>query len=239
MKILKLSLLAIAALVVTNFVQAQTADDVINKYLDAIGGRDVLGKVKSLYMENEMSVMGNTLSGTVNLLVGKGYKREMEANGQKIIQCVTDSSGWVLNPMTGSTTAQPMSKDEYNMNKDVLQIGAPLINYAANGSKVELVGKETLDSSSVYKLKLTDKDNNETDFYIDANTYYLVKTTKTLEEADMDITTTFSNYQKTDIGYVMPFATTVSMSNGVTVNTTITKVVVNQEIDPKKKKTPM
>jgi outer membrane lipoprotein-sorting protein len=65
------------------------------------------------------------------------------------------------------------------------------------------------------------------------NAFELVKAAKTVEEANLDVTTTFSNYQKTDIGYVMPFATTISMSNGVTVSMTVTKVVVNQEIDPK------
>jgi len=233
MKTLKVSLLAIAALFVTNFVQAQTADDVVNKYLDAIGGRALLGTIKSLYVESEASMMGNTLPVTINCLFGKGYKTEMDISGQKIIQCVTDNGGWMINPMAGNSTAQPMPEDEYKSSKDNLQLGAPLINYAANGSKIELVGKETLDSVSVYHLKLTDKDNNETNFYINSTTYYMVKMTKTVADAQIDITTTFSDYQKTDAGYVMPFTTKMSMSNGIDFTMTVKKVVVNKEIDPK------
>lgn len=233
MKILKSSLLAAAAMFVSISVQAQTADEVINKYLDAIGGRAVISQVKSLYIENETAVMGSALSGNVSLLVGKGYKTETDFNGQKIIQCVTDNGGWMINPMSGNAAPQSMPDELYNEGKDNLQIGAPLINYAENGSKVELVGKETLDSMSVYKLKLTDKNNDESDFYIDANTYYLVKITKTLASEQIDVTVTFSNYQKTAIGYVLPFTSEVSMSNGTDMTITIKKIVVNQEIDPK------
>jgi outer membrane lipoprotein-sorting protein len=260
MKIFKLSLLAVVALLFNACGRVQTADDIINKHLDAIGGREVLGKIKSLYEEAKTVRDGDTILSTFNFLVGKGSKTEININGQKTILCFTDSSEWMINPKTesitahpiskngnnsisdtvrdtaafrmNSTAAQPLPKDKYNQNKERLQIGYPLINYAASGSKVELVGKETSDSGSVYKLKLTDRNNQETDFYIDANTYYLVKTVKNIANAG-SVTTTFSNYQKTDIGYVMPFAQTISAPDGMNIKTTVTKVVVNQEIDPK------
>jgi len=55
-----------------------------------------------------------------------------------------------------------------------------------------------------------------------------------------NVTITFSNYQKTDIGYVMPFTISVATQvwNGEKVDeinavSTIKKVLINQEVDPK------
>jgi len=248
MKTFKLILLATAALFITNCVQAQTADDIINKYLNAIGGKEAIGKIKSLYMEFRESPAKGSIasSGNVNMIVGKGWRIEDNTGGKKIILCVTDSDGWMGSSIQGNAAqtirTQALSNENYDYNKSKLEIdvpfgmpGAPFLDYAKNGFKVELIGKEALDSISVYNLKLTDKAGNETDFYIDANTFYLIKSVLHLSGSSVEMTTAYSAYRKTDIGYMMPFVRTMSMpvldSGGVI--TTVTKMIINPEIDPK------
>jgi hypothetical protein len=255
------------ALVVTNFVQAQTAADIFNKYLNAIGGKEVISKIHSMYMECEDSMM-NVPSGmlpksfdTVNLIIGKGYIKKTDYNGQIDITCITDSGGWTLSPyqylITGKKGAQPMSKNEYNKNKYNLQIiGTSYIpidyikdGYIENKYEGEFVGKEMLDSISVYKLKVTNKDTinktdyyfNKADYYFDANTYYLIKIVGnfTFGVNRVEATITYSNYQKMDIGYVMPFTQTICTSFNTGSTTTITKIVINPKIDPKIFEKPM
>ena len=230
---------------------AQTVDDIINKYIDAIGGREVISKIKSLHIESETCVKGykvssdstttimpNSLSScTVDLIVGKGWKsEETDLSGLKNIQCVTDTGGWtvnwIMNLINKSSKPKTMSKDLYNFYKVNLQIGGLLMNYVENGFKAELLGKETTDSISMYKIKLT-KSNSESDFYIDANTCYLIKTELGVNITPVAATITYSDYRKTDIGYAMPFRTEITMPNGGNSITTITKVVNNPEIDPK------
>lgn len=246
MKTLKSSLFAIAVLFVTISVQSQTADEIINKYIDVIGGREAISKIKSLHIESETWTDGNTVtsdsSSTVtlgglstdimNLIVGKGWKNENNFMGTKNFQCVTDSGGWNAVSIPGVSKIQIMTmpKDVYEYKKINLQFGGLLINYAANGYKVELVGKETLDSCSVYNLKLTDTANRGMNFYIDANTYYLLKTVTDINQGK--ITATFSDYQKTDIGLIA-FHITTLMPPATKIFTTLNKVVINPEIDPK------
>jgi len=248
MKTFKLSLFIIAAVFGATCVRAQTADDIINKYINAIGGREVIGKIKSLYMEfKESPVKGGVASsGNVNFLAGKGWRIEDNTDGKKNILCVMDSAGWMGSQIQGSPAvrAQTMSKENYDDNKNKLEIevpfgppGAPFINYSEKGYKVELIGKETMDGISVYKLKLTNNANNEIDFYINANTYYLTKSVKHINtsKTPIEMTTVYSDYRKTDIGYAMPFSKTISLplldSGGII--TTVTKEIVNSEIDPK------
>src|SRR6185437_646203 len=71
-----------------------TADEVIAKYVAAVGGKDAISQVKSI-----MSVMGNEAPSTTIVLDGVGRKMETEFNGSKIIQCVNAKGGWNVNPM--------------------------------------------------------------------------------------------------------------------------------------------
>jgi hypothetical protein len=51
-------------------VQAQTVDDVINKYVEALGGKDKLNSLKTLYME------GVTVMQNGNEINAKIYKEQ-------------------------------------------------------------------------------------------------------------------------------------------------------------------
>jgi hypothetical protein len=210
---------------------AQTADEVINKYVDAIGGKNKLTQIKSLYFESSVQVMGNESPSTLTIINGKGFKMQSEFNGQKIVQCYTDKGGWLINPMTGAADAQPMPEEVYKAGKGQIDVGGPLFNYAAKGNKVELQGKE----NGAYKIKLTSKDSIETTYYIDSATYYITKSIDkgTMMGQEVEVTRTNSNYQKTDYGYVYPGTVEISYGGQFTVTSTAKKAEVNKEIDPK------
>ena len=123
MKSIKLLLLALAA-ITTSALTAQTVDEIINKHIDAIGGKEKLSQVKSLYTENSMDVMGNSAPQKEYLVEGKGFKSEVEFNGASIIQCYTDKSGWTINPMMGGTDAQAMPDALYASGKPAGQTNA-------------------------------------------------------------------------------------------------------------------
>src|SRR4249919_2629434 len=90
---------------------AQTADEIIAKHLEATGGKDKLKSITSVKLDNNMTVMGNDAPSSTTVLVGKGMKMESDFNGQKMVQVVTDKSGWSINPMGGGTDPQPMPDD--------------------------------------------------------------------------------------------------------------------------------
>src|SRR5205085_10862401 len=104
MKVLKHGLLLLTTLVFLASVHAQTADDVINKHINAMGGKDKLSKLKSIHMDMSMQMMGNDVPSSITIVEGKGFKSESEVQGQKIIQVVTNTGGWMINPMMGGTS---------------------------------------------------------------------------------------------------------------------------------------
>jgi len=228
MKSIKFFLLALAA-IATSSLYAQTVDEVISKHIDAIGGKEKLSQVKSVYTENSMEVMGNAVAQKEYLLEGKGFKSEVEFNGSNIIQCVTDKGGWLINPMMGGTDAQAIPDAAFKSSKPMIYLGGALTDYSTKGYKAELLGKE----DGNFKIKVT-ADGNETYYFIDSKTYFLTKSIMKGEAMGqaVDVTTTYSDHKKTDFGLVLPYTKSVDMGVFQFVQK-IGKVEVNKQIDPK------
>ncbi|HEY4156006.1 MAG TPA: hypothetical protein VGM24_11280 [Puia sp.] len=231
MKMVKRCLAVILALTAFTGIRAQTADDIINKHFEAIGGKDKIGQVKSIRMENTVSAMGNDGPSTISAISGKGYRVDTDINGQKIIQVYTDSGGWSVNPFMGATTPTPLPEEMYKQNRDQIDLSGQLYNYAAKGNKVELAGKE----NGAYKLKVTNADSVETDYYIDSANYYLVKLTRSVSMMGqtMEVTSTFSDFKKSDFGIVYPYTIEISYGEQFSLTSKVNKLEINPEIDPK------
>ena len=207
-----------------------TADEIVQKHLAAIGGKDAIAKVKSVSMESSAQVMGTDAPGITLIVDGVGFKSETDFNGTKIIQCFTDKGGWMVNPMAGSADPTPMPDDQYKIGKSQIFIGGGLYDYEAKGSKVELVSKD----DKTFKIKLTTKDNIESTYVIDAATYLLKSQVSKgkMQDQDVDITTTFSDYRKTEIGYLLPYSMDIDLGGQFQLGITIKKVELNKTIDP-------
>ena len=229
---MKPSVFVLAAVLVCTVVHAQTADEIISKYVTAIGGKSAVESVKSLYIEADVDVAGNNVPSTTWIVNGKGYKNEVEFGGSKILNCYTDKGGWTVNPMLGSTTAQPIPEEQLKSVKGQINVGGPLYDYASKGNKVELIGKDAGDSGD-YKIKLTTPSSVVVTIFINKKTYLIDKTVSTIsaQGQDMETTVTFSDYRKLDGGFVFNFAQQVVLPM-YTLSITNKKVEVNKPIDP-------
>jgi len=225
--------------------QAQTADEVINKYIDALGGKDKLNSIKTLYMEG-VTVMqnGNEIDAKIYKEQDKLSRREVSFGMGNAVSIVTDKEGWSSNPRANGGAFQEIPAERLKMQQAELDIRGALVDYAAKGSTVELLGKEKVGDKDAYKIKLTPKTGSEVIYYIDANTYYLIRETHKggggvpgggggrpagQGNGDGTINIDFSNYQKTADGYIFPY--TVSFGVGASMN--YEKIEVNKPIDPK------
>ncbi len=229
MKITKFYLLLLTALCLGFAAKAQTADDIIGKYVQATGGKDILAQIKSTHTEATVNVMGTDNPASITLLVGKGYRTDAEVNGSKITQVYTDKGGWSINPFAGSTDAAPMPDDQYQAGKDDIWPGGSLLNYKAAGYTAELLPKD----GNNYPIKIT-AGKRVTTYFIDANTWLVnkVASTVSMQGQDTNVVTTLSNYQKTDFGYLQAYKIDVDMGQ-FQLGYVIKSVTVNKDVDPK------
>ncbi|HWB28653.1 MAG TPA: hypothetical protein VG738_24435 [Chitinophagaceae bacterium] len=229
MKPVKTMLSAAAIVFACISVNAQTVDDVINKHLDAAGGKDKLAQVTSVVTEASVNAMGNDNPATTTVLIGKGYKNEMEFNGQKMVQTVTDKGGWAINPFQGGTDAQAMPDEQYKSMEGMMYLD-PFLDYAAHGAKAELQGTDGDD----YKVLFTSADGTATTYYINKTTYLFSKLTRTVSMMgnNVDLTMTFSDYKPTDFGNKAAYTIEMDYGGQFQMTTTIKKITINSTIDP-------
>jgi len=232
MKTLKTLTLTAAFLFAVAGASAQTADEIIAKYVKAIGGKEQLSKINSLYVESTVEVMGMEIVSKTTTLNGIGFKTDMEVMGSNMITCITDKGGWSINPMMGSGSADDLPEAQYNASKDQIFIGAPFTTYKDKGYKTELLGRESVGSVNAFKVKLTAPDSTSGVYFFDPETGYLIQA---VTQADMqgqmvENVTTYSDYRATD-GYTLPYKTSMNMGGQMDMTSTVTKVEVNKPVD--------
>ena len=230
---MKFFFLSMASLLLVSFANAQTVDEIINKHVDALGGKDKLSQVKSISYDNTSEIMGNESSSSLIVLNGKGYKNVISFNGQQIVQAETDKGAWSINPFAGSPDAQAAPADQYKFAEDQIYLPDPLFNYADHGASVELLGQEKVDSVNAYKIKYTNKDSGVCTYYINPSTYFIIQAVRqgNVQGQQTTFNITYSDYKKTDFGLYLPFSINIDMGQ-FALKTTVNKVDINKDIDP-------
>jgi hypothetical protein len=155
--------------------QAQTADDIIQKYAKAMGGLDNINKIKTVKMSGTVSAQGMDLPLTIQIINGKAMRSDVEVMGQAVTSSYKDGKGWKINPFAGAATATDATDTELGDMKAQSSLASQLMDYKARGYKVELQGQEDINGARAYKIKLTEPGNKETTYYVDATSFMAVK----------------------------------------------------------------
>jgi ABC-type sulfate/molybdate transport systems ATPase subunit len=160
-------------------------------------------------------------------------RQETDIMGNTSVTCLTDKGGWSVNPMTGSTTAADMPAEVFNAMKSQLVIGAPFIQYQANGIKADLDGTEVIGDVKAIKIKLTEADNSTSTYFFDPNTFSMIRSVKKMQMRgqEAEIAVDFSNFNKAGDFYVIPFKSEMAMGNGMKMVNTVTKAEIDKAVD--------
>src|SRR4029079_4408181 len=130
MKNIVLLVVFVLGIVFMQFAQGQSVDEIINKYIDARGGKDKLKAIQSLYMEGSRQMMGNEVAVKVTIVQGKLFRNDFEFGGSSGYTIVTPGEGWSLIPMR-SPSPEPIPADRLKLMQAQLDIAGPLVDYAS------------------------------------------------------------------------------------------------------------
>lgn len=235
----------LATLVFPGF--AQTADDVIAKHIEAMGGADKLKSIKSLYMEGvSVGPNGNEITSKTYKVQDKLYRQEIDFGMGSFTMIVTDKEGWFSNPRNGGAF-EPFPAEAVTAQQQELDCAGALVDYASKGHSTELIGKETINGAECYKIKLTLKSGRIINYFIDNKSWYIIRTSakptgggmfggggrQGAPPSDAEVNTNFSDFKKTADGYLFPMTITRAGMGGRDMSTNIEKVEVNKTVDPK------
>jgi outer membrane lipoprotein-sorting protein len=146
-----------------------TVDDIIAKNLQAKGGAERWQAMKSLKMTGTMTAQGTDMPLTVYAMRPHFTRQEITMPVGKAIQAFDGTTAWIINPMLGIDTPQPVPGPAAELAKDSADFDGVLINYKAKGNSIELVGKEKLEDKDVYHLKVTTKRGPVQHYLLDAD----------------------------------------------------------------------
>lgn len=209
-----------------------SADGVIDRYISAVGGREIIAQIKTLYIENTTKIMGMHSNSTTTILNGKGYRTESKIMGVQTVTCYNEKAGWTFNSKA-SPEIQPMTQSQYELGKNQINICSPFLDYKKRGYKVRLSGNQMIDGIQSIKIKMISSDGNENVYYFDTATAYLIKSEGEtgMHGEKVKISLKYSNYQETPIGYFMPFSTEMNIEGIMSFTTKTKRVVVNMPVN--------
>ncbi|AUC15944.1 outer membrane lipoprotein-sorting protein [Tenacibaculum sp. SZ-18] len=215
MKNLK-SLLIVFTLLFSLSAYAQTAEEIINNYIENIGGKEKLEQLKGVQMIGNMKMQGMEIP--FEMLSTKDGKQlvSIELQGNKMVWSAFDGkTSWQRNQMTMDAEKSDNEATQ-NLKNELEQFPDPFLNYKEKGYTVELIGKETIDGTETFKIKLTKKPvlingeltPNITNYYFDTENFVPIVTESQVNQGPMKgqtVKSTLSDYQEVD-GLYFPFS---------------------------------
>jgi len=214
---------------------AQTVDDVIQKYSKAMGGLPAFKAIKTMKTTGTITTQGVDLALTSQIINGKAVRTDVQAMGQSVINAYKDGKGWKINPFAGVTTVTDMTPEELIDFKSQSMIASQLMDYKARGHKVELQGQEDVEAIKTYKIKLTNKDDNKvTTYFISVADNTIIKSvsTRQIQGQEIEIETFYSDIKDFN-GLKFPMLRTQKMQGQVFQEIKIANIEFNVPVDEK------
>jgi len=189
--------------------QAKKAETkkILEKLIEAQGGRDVLSKIEDTTSTATMELIQMGLSGSMTMYQKEPnmMRMEMEIMGMVITQAYDGETAWMTNPQTGANEEMPeqFADDikQQSMGNDIL------LNPDKHGITFSYEGKETIDEKELLVLKQTFSDGKEITMYLDPETYLVYKAKAMAMNqmgVEVEAETFMSNY-KNVVGTMIPF----------------------------------
>jgi outer membrane lipoprotein-sorting protein len=153
------------------------------------------------------------------------------------VQAYDGKNGWQIDPFQGKKTPEAMSEDDLRAIKESADFDdwaavGPIVNYKEKGNQVELVGKDDVEGTPTYKLKVTLKSGDVRYIYLDAENYVAIKqeSKRTIRGAEREFETSIGDYKEE--GGIMVAHSVESKPKGAPqgAKVTIEKVEINPDI---------
>ena len=186
------------SLVLTS-VYGQTADEVIQKYTEAMGGLDAFNKIETAKITGTLTSQGQEFPIIINIVNGKSMRTDVNVKGQMVTNAYDKGKGWKINPFENIGAATEVTApDDLALLKIQASLANNLMDYKKRGHKVELLGQEIIEGINTNKIALTSKDDGKTTiFYISTTDNKLLRTDskQKIQGNEYDAQTWYSDFK--------------------------------------------
>jgi outer membrane lipoprotein-sorting protein len=230
----KLCFGVVAVALLAPAIWAQTVDEIIAKNVEARGGADKLKGVQSVKSTATLA-MGPGMEAPGILIQKRGNLARLEftIQGLTAVQAYDGTHAWQVMPFMGKKDPELMAADEAKEVEEMADIDGPMVDYKSKGNQVELLGKEKMEGTDAYKMKVSLKNGDVQTVYIDADSFLEIKeeTKRTVRGSEQVYEASIGDYKEVN-GVIFPFAIESGVKGSQEKQKlTITKIELNVPVD--------
>lgn len=180
---------------------AQSAKDILDKMIEAQGGKANLAKIEDTTMSGTLEMVSMGLNGSLTFFQKEPNKMrmDMEFMGMVMTQAYDGEIAWGVDPNTGSV--QEMPEEQARDTKRMALGNDALLHPEKHGITYTYKGKESIEGQDYHVLEQAFEDGFITTMYIDAKTYLVHKAksrTPNQMGAEVDQEVFMTDYKKVD-----------------------------------------
>jgi hypothetical protein len=214
-----------------------TAEQVIDRYVAAIGGAEAWKQIETMTWEGHVETGPGGISKApfvMNFRRPDSTRFEIMVEGQRSLRVFDGKVGWKRRlGADGMPVTRDYSADEVSFARDAGGLDGPLFDYRAKGIAVTLEGLDTIDGRRAYRLGLRLPSGRQRTDWIDAETFLELKYDR--EVRDMrgrsSIVTVYTRDYRTVEGVSLPSVIETGNSTDQDANKmVIEKVYINPKI---------
>jgi len=157
------------------FANSQTAEELVNRNIEAKGGIDKIKSAKTRLTTSKVKGAGNRRRSTVAAFRQMNMRQDLvrqnlSMQGMTAVQAYDGSAGWQTQPFRGSKDPELMGEDTLRDLLLAADFDGPLVDYAKKGNTIEYLGHAEVDGDDALRLKVTLKNGDIIYYYIDPDT---------------------------------------------------------------------
>jgi murein DD-endopeptidase MepM/ murein hydrolase activator NlpD len=215
----------------TMVVQAQSlnAQQVLDKALAALGGKESLAKIQTRTASGKVEAKGVTGTYQLWAKAPDRLKTTLDISIQRMERGFDGSNGWEKR-----TSVRELGGPELERLKQRVVFN-PLLSYLNAGTPIELKGKKQLLGAEAYEIQFSPKGEPPVTFYFDAVSFLLLREDHRLQDALLKIS--YSDYRKVN-DVLVPFFVKEE-SPGQTLSITFDDYRLNAPLDDSLFKNPL
>src|ERR1051325_4434329 len=158
---------------------ALTADEVVQKNIDARGGLEKLRALRSLCLTGKV-LFGSEDSPIeaqyAQLIARPGlYREETTLQGLTAVDAWDGKEGWKLSPFGGRRDPFRAAADDSKELAQSADLDGPLVDWKQKGNRIELLGTEDVDGTEAIKLRVVRKDGDVVTYFLDEDTFLAIR----------------------------------------------------------------
>jgi hypothetical protein len=179
--------------------RAQTVDDIVRRYVEARGGAARLRAVESLRMTGTIELPEVKAPYLLELKRPNRMRTEFVVQGHTGVRAYDGQQAWELLPLPGEKP-RPMAPDEATEARAQADVDlSPLVDAAAKGWSVELVGRDRLPVGETWKLIVRGQDGQTRTLHLDTKSHLVVRSldVRVVDGQPVEFVTDISDYRPT------------------------------------------